>query len=133
MTKNWNLQISTDLNGHLDAYDRVSGNPYSSGFNLPKDSGDLLTFDDENTIQSFELKDTYKLLWAIIHIDDSASSGLHTSAIEIKDESGNVVASIPVKITVSDYALEDSNLDYGVYYHARYSNIHQVFEQGLEL
>jgi hypothetical protein len=118
------VQISTEYSNATPArtpYDilGVKGGKnvrVSTRYNLRASDPDLLAFDDNKTIQPFTLKDEYVLLWAIIHIDEGATTGTHTATIEIK-KGGSTVKSIPITINVSDYKLAESVLDYGIYYH----------------
>jgi hypothetical protein len=116
------LQISSLYDTKLDFHTR---------YNLLPNDDNMLVFDDSLTIQPFRLKDEYKLLWGIIHVDTTASTGEHTANIEIK-VGGTTVKTIPIKINVLDYKLSKSILDYGLYYHGRYEGeypFHSVWAQ----
>ena len=113
-------------------YDIKDGNGRTTynRYNLKSSDSNLLVFDDSKTIQPFKLNGSYKLLWAIIHVDDNAQAGTHSANIEIKDSSNNIVKSIPINIEVLNYKLVKSILDYGVYYHGRYASslpVHSVW------
>lgn len=115
------LQVTSPYNTYLpDQYYKV--NTKVSRYNFKANVDDALQFDDTLTIQPFNVGENgeYKLLWGIIHVDRNTPSGVHSSNIELQVDGGDNIT-IPLKVTVSDYELSESVLDYGLYYHSSIS------------
>jgi len=76
-----------------------------------------ISFNDSKVFKPFKLDATRaKIVWGIIHIPSNVKDGNYTTIVKIKDKRGKVLKKIPIHIEVLPFELDNSKLDYSLYY-----------------